>query len=538
MSTSDLQPDDSRTEELVAYLDGELPDEAARLVEQRLASDDDYRRQLGELDQAWSALEALPTPTANDRFARTTIEMVALAAQRDLTQQSSEETARGRKQVLAFAAAGLALFAAGFALARIFLPSQNRALIADLPAVVHIDELTQVGDIDFLRGLTKLDLQQFTNEDESRARAADFDLASASGDNPESRRQWVERLSAEQKAELAGRLQRFQSLPGGPEEQRRMRQLETDIEQAPDHAELQSTMAAYAQWLSGQSQGKQAELRDLASAQRVVQVEKHARQSNHEAARKLTSEEEQALRAAINKFADDHRTEVMEEMRRDNPDSPRRAEKEPKFANLGIVMQAMRDEKWRDELHTQLVAALSEPSKQYLEHLSPRMEQPRQLMRWLWTAMNPKFGPQELERFFSDKLSNDQREQLMNLPQAEMESRLERWYTASQLGIPEQNWGTFDFDRGGRGGLGGQGFGRGVRDRDNGPPGRGDGPRGEGGPRGEFGPRRGDRGPGGQPDGPPPGGPREGGPRNGGRRPGGPPPDDQNQPPPPGPPPR
>ena len=90
MSTSDLQPDDARTEELVAYLDGELPDEAARLVEQRLATDDDYRRQLGELDQAWSALEALPTPTVDDKFARTTIEMVALAAQRDLTQQSTD----------------------------------------------------------------------------------------------------------------------------------------------------------------------------------------------------------------------------------------------------------------------------------------------------------------------------------------------------------------------------------------------------------------------------------------------------------------
>ena len=93
MSSSDLQPDDARTQELVAYLDGELPDAAARRVEHLLATDDEYRRQLGELDQAWSALDSLPTPTVDDKFARTTIEMVALAAQQDLNHRTAAETA-------------------------------------------------------------------------------------------------------------------------------------------------------------------------------------------------------------------------------------------------------------------------------------------------------------------------------------------------------------------------------------------------------------------------------------------------------------
>src|SRR5450755_655913 len=179
MSTSSTQPDDARTQELVAYLDGELPDEAARRVEQRLATDDDYRRQLGELDQAWSALEALPTPTVDDKFARTTIEMVTLAAERDLSQLSTAAAADRRRRLTWAAACGLALVVAGFAAARLFVPGQNRALMADLPVIARIDELAQIGDVDFLRGLSKLDIQQFS-EDDTRAHPAEFDIPSGS----------------------------------------------------------------------------------------------------------------------------------------------------------------------------------------------------------------------------------------------------------------------------------------------------------------------------------------------------------------------
>jgi hypothetical protein len=530
MSTSEPQPDDVRADELVAYLDGELSADAAHRVEQRLATDDAYRQQLGELDQAWSALEVLPTATVDDKFARTTIEMVALAAQQDLNQRSAVEKTESRRRMLWQVAGALAVIAAGFAIARTLLPSQNRALIADLPVIARIDELTQIGDIDFLRGLTKLNMQQFIGDDDSRTRALELEIPSTGWDNPEARRLWVEHLSADQKAELAGRLQRFESLPGGPEKQRRMRQLADGIAHASDSAELEKTMTAYAQWLNGQSQAKQAELRGLSSAERVLQVQKLTRQGNREAVRKLTPDEEQSLRDAVAKFSDDHRTELLDELRRDNPEAQRRAEKEPRFANMMVIWRAMRDEKWRDELQTQLTAALNELNRQYLEHLPSRFEQTMQLGRWVRAATNPKIGPQELERFFAETLSNDQREQLLNLPQGEMETRLERWYAASQLGIPERDWASFDpSDRPGRGGPGGPGFGR--RDRDEGPRGRGEGP-----PPGGGEGRRRFRGSGdSSPDGPPPGGPPG---RPPGERPWAPPPSDHPDDGPPGPPPR
>ena len=89
-SVIDPQPEHPAHEELVAYLDGELAPEECRRVEERLAKDEEYRQQLRDLDQAWEALDALPTTTVDDGFARTTIELACVAAEEDLSQRTHE----------------------------------------------------------------------------------------------------------------------------------------------------------------------------------------------------------------------------------------------------------------------------------------------------------------------------------------------------------------------------------------------------------------------------------------------------------------
>jgi hypothetical protein len=351
-------------------------------------------------------------------------------------------------------------------------------------------------------------MQQFS-EDDARTHSLEFEVPTGSWDDPASRRQWVEHLSPDQKAELAGRLQRFQSMPAGPDDQRHLRRLEDEIQQAPDGALLQRTLAVYGQWLAGQTQGLQAELRGLASADRLKRVKELVRLTNRESAHKLTSDEEQSLRDAVTKFADEHRPELLDELRRERPEFAQRAEKEPKWANMWIVWEAMRDEKLRGELHSQLTAALNESNRKFLEQL-PSPNQRMRLGRWMWEAMNPKFGPQELERFFSEKLTNDQREQLLNLPQAEMEDQLKRWYAASQMGIGARDWAGVDAL--GRFGRGEPGIGGPPRDHDDGPRGPEGRHRRDDGPPHEPGPRHFDRGA----DGPPPGDRGFGGPGLGG----------------------
>src|SRR3972149_5403790 len=145
MSTTDSQFDPEFSEEIVAYLDGELsPDKAGR-VEARLAADPSYREQLQRLDQAWSALEELPPATIDDTFAKTPIQMVAFAAEKALAEQTRAMPIQRRKRTRLLAVVGLCAAAAGFAFAAAFLPDAKQRLIDNLPVILEVDVFTQIG---------------------------------------------------------------------------------------------------------------------------------------------------------------------------------------------------------------------------------------------------------------------------------------------------------------------------------------------------------------------------------------------------------
>src|SRR6476646_2290304 len=94
-SVTDPQPDPA-ADEIVAYIDGELPPQDCRRVESRLATDDEFRQELHELDRAWDPLDVLPTPTVDDGFARTSIELACVAAEADLSEHSAATKAANR----------------------------------------------------------------------------------------------------------------------------------------------------------------------------------------------------------------------------------------------------------------------------------------------------------------------------------------------------------------------------------------------------------------------------------------------------------
>lgn len=73
-------------EEIVAYLDGELPPDQSAAVERRLASDDGYRHEMLQLQRTWDILDQLPRTTASSDFTRSTMEMAAHKASRAETQ--------------------------------------------------------------------------------------------------------------------------------------------------------------------------------------------------------------------------------------------------------------------------------------------------------------------------------------------------------------------------------------------------------------------------------------------------------------------
>src|SRR5262249_44985256 len=135
--------------------------------------------------------------------------------------------------------------------------------------------------------------------------------------------------------------------------------------------------------------------------------------------RQLSLEDERALQDAVLEYVNEHRQE-LQDIRGPN-NRPFQGQSTGRVA-YWFLLQG--DEKRREEAQNSLVAHLSPPAQEYFESL-PKRQQGRQLRTWLREATQPKLGPAELERFFTDELRPDQREQLLTMPQPQFEERLE-----------------------------------------------------------------------------------------------------------------
>ncbi len=151
-------------EQLVAYLDGELDDESSRQIEERLTTDSTLRDQLSRLERTWDVLDELEQVEVDEDFARTTIEMVALAVKQEREEEEQQRPARQRRQWLLRSVGLVAACLAGFTVAWSFWPDPNQQLIEDLPVLERLDEYQQIDNIEFLKLLHESKL--FAAEDQ------------------------------------------------------------------------------------------------------------------------------------------------------------------------------------------------------------------------------------------------------------------------------------------------------------------------------------------------------------------------------------
>src|SRR5262245_56721738 len=107
-------PADQFDEELVAYLDGELDSQAAQRLENLLATDERTRQRLNQMAVSWDLLDQLPRATVDDLFTRTTVEMVAVAAEDEIAQATATAPSQERRRWLVGGVATLLAAAAGF----------------------------------------------------------------------------------------------------------------------------------------------------------------------------------------------------------------------------------------------------------------------------------------------------------------------------------------------------------------------------------------------------------------------------------------
>jgi len=145
-------------EQLVAYLDGELDEEAGRQVEALLAANPKVREALMRLERTWDALDRLGGAEVDETFTQTTLEMVAVAAEDDVQKQQEEAPRKRRRRWLIGGGAVLAAGAAGFLCVMLFWPDPDQQLLEDLPVLENLDQYQQVESVEFLEMLYKKDL--------------------------------------------------------------------------------------------------------------------------------------------------------------------------------------------------------------------------------------------------------------------------------------------------------------------------------------------------------------------------------------------
>jgi len=167
MSDLPAQTDPILTEQLVAYLDGELDAEQCRRIEQRLAEDDGLRRRLQSLERAWEWLDELGASQTSESFTRSTLEMVTSAVAKEAAWAEAEAPRRRRWRWTVVASATAAAGLVGFFSVALLQPDPNRELIRDLPVLENLDAYREVGDIEFLRMLHREGLFAQEESDES-----------------------------------------------------------------------------------------------------------------------------------------------------------------------------------------------------------------------------------------------------------------------------------------------------------------------------------------------------------------------------------
>jgi anti-sigma factor RsiW len=241
-------------EELVAYLDDELDDDARRRLERRLADEPTVRESLRKLTRVWDALERLPRAEVSDSFATTTVEAVVLSE--NASQANSLGTQfRGKrdwwlKRGVALAACVLVSFVA----VSLFWPDPNQQLAEDLPILQNLAAYRHIESIEFLKLLAKENL--FPKDEETPVSAAAVAPTTAGALT------LIASMPEGERAAVARSRQEFAKIPS-EEERAQLRALEKALSQEPDQAELRRVLARYGAWLKTINGGQSSQLSDL-----------------------------------------------------------------------------------------------------------------------------------------------------------------------------------------------------------------------------------------------------------------------------------
>lgn len=148
---------------LVAYLDGELPEGEARVISTKLTQSATARREAESLERTWELLSHLPRPAPSRELSeRTLSEVRKIEARGGRFEQSVLNVGRRVMRASAWVALTLVCFGLGSALTSWLIPNPTARLARDLSIAEHLDEYRDVGDYTFLKRIS--DTKEFGTE--------------------------------------------------------------------------------------------------------------------------------------------------------------------------------------------------------------------------------------------------------------------------------------------------------------------------------------------------------------------------------------
>jgi anti-sigma factor RsiW len=166
------QLNDEERADLVAYLDGELDEESAQVLEARLSREPDLRAEADALKRTWELLDYLPRPEPSGGFTSRTLERLAV-------RETAIMRSGGRRWAwlapVGWAAAMLVAMAGGLVAAHYFWPTRpasQQATAKVEPADFEAQMARNIGpienqklyahidDLDFARGLADIEREE------------------------------------------------------------------------------------------------------------------------------------------------------------------------------------------------------------------------------------------------------------------------------------------------------------------------------------------------------------------------------------------
>jgi len=306
MNPADLESVD---EQLTAYLDGELSAEEASRIENRLVDDEGLRVRLAELRKAYDLLDELPETPHNQRFTRSTLELVIKdlsVTQSHVVNSIVKPTNKADWWALPRVLILVGLFvvtgiASGFGLRWLKTNQELRdlGLIAGLPGMSGINELSIA--IKLSEQKAAIDILKNQNRDR---------LVPAVPKSIAERKAWIENLTPLQIGKLANRREALDKLDR--DTYSRLSSIESQIENRPDSEQIQETIHVIGLVIDSFSSADRSDLDVLNQDQKTAYLkEKLCFAAARVYATQISPEDAKALDEWNNKF---FRPALLEEL--------------------------------------------------------------------------------------------------------------------------------------------------------------------------------------------------------------------------------